>query len=240
MVFGVYLAAPPHGEQRGASSQMRITSMKLLSLFRALAHRSFALLWTGQTISSVGDSVYQVVLVWWVLVHTGAARAMGTVLLCQRIPALVLLLLGGVMVDRLPRVWLMLLSDLTRGVLVSIIALLACTDTLTVWHVYVVSFAFGVVGAFFYPAYRAVMPELASSDILPSANALTSLSQQATGILGPSVGAVMVAVGGSPVAFAVDAMSFFFSLICLPLLLPQATRPKASERGQGLLREALR
>src|SRR5215469_18196489 len=115
--------------------------MKAFNLFRALAHRPFSLLWTGQTVSGVGDSVYQVALVWWVLVHTGSALAMGTVLLCERIPALVLLLLGGVMVDRFPRVWLMLLSDLSRGILVSIIALLAFTDTLAVWHIYVVTFA---------------------------------------------------------------------------------------------------
>jgi MFS family permease len=216
---------------------MRIISMKLQSLFRALTHRSFAFLWAGQTISSVGDSVYQVALVWWVLVHTGSALAMGVVLLCERIPALVLLLFGGVMVDRFPRVWLMLLSDLIRGILVSIIALLAFTDTLAVWHVYVVSFAFGMVGAFFYPAYRAVMPELSSTDLLPSANALTSLSTQATGILGPSLGAIIVAVGGSPIAFTLDAVSFILSAVCLFLLLPQATHPKESGRGQGMLHE---
>lgn len=55
--------------------------MKLLSLFRALTHRSFALLWTGQTISSLGGSIYQVALVWWVLIHTGSALAMGAVLI---------------------------------------------------------------------------------------------------------------------------------------------------------------
>ncbi len=212
--------------------------MKLLHLFRALAHRSFALLWTGQTISSVGDSIYQVALVWWIVLHTGSALAMGTVLLCEQVPALVLLLLGGVIVDRIPRVWLMLASDLTRGLLVSLVALLALTNTLAIWHVYVASFVFGVVGAFFYPAYRAVVPELASTDLLPSANSLTSLSREATGILGPSLGAVIVAVGGSPVAFALDAGSFFLSAVCLVLLLKGATRPKPRAASQGMLREA--
>jgi MFS family permease len=186
----------------------------------------------------VGDSVYQVALLWWVLIHTGSALAMGTVLICERVPSLVLLMLGGVIVDRFPRIWLMLLSDLIRGILVSVIALLAATNTLAVWHIYVVSCAFGIVGAFFYPAYRAVVPELASSDLLPSANSLTSLSQQATGIIAPSLGAVIVAVGGSPVAFIVDAVSFFLSSCCLVLLLAQAFRPKGSQGMQGILAEA--
>lgn len=215
--------------------------MKAFTFFRALAHRPFSLLWTGQTVSSVGDSIYQVALVWWVLVHTGSALAMGTVLICERVPALVLLLLGGVIVDRVPRIWLMLLSDLIRGLLVGVVAVLALTNTLAVWHVYVVSVVFGVVGAFFYPAYRAVVPELASSDLLPSANSLTSLSQEATGILGPSLGALFVAVGGSPVAFGVDALSFFISAFCLVLLLAPASRPQkeaGGEKKQGIFTEA--
>jgi MFS family permease len=212
--------------------------MKLLSLFRALGHRSFALLWTGQTISGVGDSVYQVALVWWVLVHTGSALAMGTVLLCERVPALTLLLLGGVIVDRFPRVWLMILSDLARGVLVGLITLLSMTNSLVIWHIYVVSFAFGAVDAFFSPAYRAVVPELATPDLLPSANSLTTLSQQATGILGPSLGAVIVAVGGSSIAFAVDAASFFVSAACLILLLKPGMRPERSKSRHGILGEA--
>jgi MFS family permease len=212
--------------------------MKLLSLFRALAHRSFFLLWTGQTISGVGDSVYQVALVWWVLVHTGSALAMGTVLLCEQVPALTLLLLGGVIVDRFPRVWLMILSDLARGILVGLITLLAMTNSLVIWHIYVVSFAFGAVDAFFSPAYRAVVPELAAPDLLPSANSLTTLSQQATGILGPSLGAVIVAVGGSSIAFAVDAVSFFVSAACLILLLKPGARTERGKSRQGILGEA--
>jgi MFS family permease len=91
---------------------------------------------------------------------------------------------------------------------------------------------------FFYPAYRAVVPELASSDLLPSANSLTSLSQQATGIIGPSLGAVIVAVGGSAVAFGVDAVSFFLSSCCLISLLTQARRPKLGQQTRGIFAEA--
>ncbi|PWT75053.1 MAG: hypothetical protein C5B60_05890 [Chloroflexi bacterium] len=215
-----------------------VSGMKLPSLFRALSQRSFALLWTGQTISGVGDSVYQVALVWWVVVHTGSALAMGTVLLCEQVPALTLLLLGGVIVDRFPRAWLMILSDLARGALVSALALLSMTNSLVIWHIYVVSLAFGVVGAFFSPAYRAVVPELAAPDLLPSANSLTTLSQQATGILGPSLGAVIVAVGGSSVAFAVDTASFFLSAACLILVLTPASRSQHGKSRRSLLGEA--
>jgi hypothetical protein len=51
------------------------------SLFRALHHRPFALLWSGQTISHLGDDFYRIALIWWVLQKTGSAVVMGTVLI---------------------------------------------------------------------------------------------------------------------------------------------------------------
>ncbi|MBK9232310.1 MAG: MFS transporter [Anaerolineae bacterium] len=73
-----------------------------MALFRALTHRSLAFLWVGQTISRVGDHLYQVALAWWVLEKTGSALAMGTVLTFSMVPMLLFVLIGGVAVDRLP------------------------------------------------------------------------------------------------------------------------------------------
>src|SRR5258708_31211386 len=96
-----------------------------MKIFRAFAHRSFVLLWSGQTISRLGDSLYTMALAWWVLQKTGSAAAMGGVLICATLPMILCLLFGGVAVDRFPRVRLMLSSDLLRGGVVIVIAFLA-------------------------------------------------------------------------------------------------------------------
>jgi MFS family permease len=198
-------------------------------LFASLASRPFALLWSGQTVSRVGDSLYQIALIWWVLQATGSAVAMGTVLICSFAPMLVFLLLGGVAVDRFHRIRVMVASDLFRGTLVCALAVLTLQHHLLLWHVYVASLLFGVVDAFFQPAYTAVLPQLAPEAALPSANALTSLSQQVGRIAGPALGAALVASGGTTVAFAVDGMSFFASAACLAPLLGMAA-PGRDER----------
>ena len=72
----------------------------MISSFRALRQRPFAMLWSGQTISRLGDRFYQVALVWWVLEKTGSAVVMGTVLIFSEVPMLIFLLLGGALVDR--------------------------------------------------------------------------------------------------------------------------------------------
>src|SRR4051812_28071872 len=129
-----------------------------LTMLRALGCRPFALLWSGQTISRLGDSLYQIALAWWVLEKTGSAVIMGTVLICSFMPMLLFLLLGGAVVDRLPRLRVMLVSDLLRGVLVAGVAVLAASGALEVWHIFVASIVFGGVDAFFQPAYSATVP----------------------------------------------------------------------------------
>src|SRR4051812_22897406 len=106
-----------------------------MTLFRALSNRSFALLWIGQTISSIGDFLYEIVLAWWVLQQTGSALIMGAVLTCAFVPMVLCSLLGGVVVDRLPRIHVMLVSDLVRGVIVAGVTILAVQQSLQVWHV---------------------------------------------------------------------------------------------------------
>src|SRR5829696_4374518 len=198
-----------------------------MSLFLALKHRPFALLWSGQTISRLGDSLYRIALAWWVLEKTGSATAMGTVLICSFAPMLIFLLLGGVAVDRFPRVQIMLASDLLRGLVALTVALLAAGQVLEIWHIYVASIVFGFVDAFFEPAYVATVPEITPPEALPSANSLTGLSRQITGIIGPSAGAVIVGLGGTPAAFAIDGLSFFLSAACL-LFIPRLPFARAA------------
>jgi MFS family permease len=190
-----------------------------MNVLRSLKHRPFALLWMGQTTSRFGDSLYRIALSWWVLEKTGSAVAMGTVLIFSQIPLLLFLLIGGVVVDRLPRIRIMFVSDVLSGVVITFVAVFSWLNLLEIWHIYIASIIFGFVEAFFFPAYQAVIPQITPSELLTSANSLNGLSQRVTGIVGPAVGAALVAVGGTSMTFALDALSFFISAMCvLPLL----------------------
>ena len=203
---------------------------RTMNVLRSLRHRPFALLWTGQTASRLGDSLYRIALSWWVLEKTGSAVAMGTVLIFSQIPLLLFLLIGGVVVDRLPRIRIMFSSDLLSGLVIMFVAVFAWFDLLQIWHIYVASIIFGFVEAFFFPAYQAVIPQITPSELLNSANSLNGLSQRMTGIIGPALGALLVAAGGTSITFGLDALSFFISALCiLPLLrsnLDQAQKQK--------------
>jgi MFS family permease len=203
-----------------------------MDFLRALRIRPFALLWAGQTVSRLGDSVYRIALSWWVLEKTGSAAAMAAVAVFTLVPMLLFLFVGGLIVDRLPRFRILIASDVVNTGVVGVIAVLAQTNRLEVWHIYAASVVFGLAEAFFYPAYTASVPQIVPVETLPSANALTGLTWQLSGIVGPSIGALLVAWGGTSVAFGLDSASFLVSAALLfPLrriMPPAATEPRAS------------
>jgi len=200
-----------------------------MSTLRALKHRSFALLWSGQTLSRLGDYVYEIALSWWILEKTGSAELMGLMWVFVITPSVLLLLVGGAFVDRFPRVQLMLISDGGRALTVFIVAILAYLDQLQIWHVYAASFFFGVVDAFFTPAYNAIIPQIVPEQDLSSANALTSISANLGRIVGPSLGAGMVAWLGTSSAFMINSASFLVSAsFLIPLIFSHIPRPARS------------
>jgi MFS family permease len=204
-------------------------SVGAMPLFAALGSRAFALFWSGQALSRLGDHLYQVALAWWVFAATGSAVAMGTVLVCTITPTVLFLLIGGVAVDRWPRIRVMVISDVARGVLVGGIALLMATGNLQIWHVYLASVLFGIADAFFQPAYAAAVPDLTPAEALPSANALNSLAMQTARIAGPALAGGIVTVSGPAIAFGINAVSFFISAACLVPLLNSGPAPANAE-----------
>jgi len=208
-----------------------------MKIFRAFSHRSFALLWSGQTISRLGDSLYTMALAWWVLQKTGSAAAMGGVLICATLPMILCLLFGGVAVDRFPRIRLMLSSDLLRGGVVIVIAFLAFQQWLELWHIFALSALFGIVDAFFYPAYRAIIPDLVPTELLPATNSLGSLSSQASQFIGPAIAAGIIALGGTWLAFALDGISFALSALCLVALPQVPALRNLAEKEEGVLQD---
>jgi MFS family permease len=187
----------------------------IMDLFDALAHRPFLLLWSGQTLSRFGDSLRQLALAWWVLEQTGSAEAMSMLMICATIPTFAFALLGGVAGDRLPRASLMTGADTMRAGLSAGLAALAAAQQLALGHLFVASVLFGLLNAFFLPAYTALLPEVTPAPLRASANALTSLSAEICGVAGPALGALLLGWGGVALLFALDAGTFLAAALCL-------------------------
>jgi MFS family permease len=182
---------------------------------RALRSRPYARVWIGQTISNLGDGIFNIALAWQILLMTHSGTAMGIVLIASMIPRLVFVLIGGVAADRLPRRLIILWSDGGRGLIVLFISIMGFMGLLQFWHLAVESLLFGIVDGFFTPAIMAITPDLVEKDDLASANALVSFSGNLAQLLGPMLGAGLIAAFNPMGAFAANALSFFLSVAFL-------------------------
>ena len=190
------------------------------SLFSILRNRNFALLWSGQAISQIGDGLFNVAMMWLVLQLTGSAMAMGTTVILTQLPRLAFQLIGGVSVDRYDRRMLMLASDAIRGIVMLVFAILVATNQIQMIHIYILSMVFGIVGAFFFPATSALVPNIVEKDELVPANSLLSLTQQGSQIFGPALAGILIAIpaiGIAGVSF-MNAASFAVGILGLLLM----------------------
>ena len=185
--------------------------MRLPKVIQPLHHRDFRLLWVGQTLTMLGSFVSNVAFPFQLLQLGGSALELGTLISIFTGANLVFLLLGGAVADRVPRRTLLIAAEIVSGVVMAIVAFLGLSGTIQIWHLYVSMVVFGVATAFSGPAIGAIIPELVPEEILVSGNALRGLSRQAARTAGPVVGGLLVAFAGPPIAFAVDALSFFVS-----------------------------
>jgi MFS family permease len=187
--------------------------------FAALRQRDFALLWSGQSVSSVGDGIFTVALALEALHLTHRPSGFALVIAARMVPTILLILVSGVVVDRVSRQLAMLVSDVARAFAVTFIAVLVGTGRIRLWELVIMSIVFGIADSFFGPASNAVMPELLPSDLLVQGNALNSTSQQlASGFIGPGLGGAIVGAVGTAWAFGIDAASFVVSAISLALM----------------------
>ena len=200
------------------------------TLPHALRHRDYTLLWSGQTISVVGDGIYTVAIALEALRISDDASTLAYVQAARVAPNAVFLLFAGALVDRLPRRLVALGANALRGAAIAALATLVAAHALNLTELVLLSAVVGAGDAFFYPAYRAIMPELLPADLLTQGNAFNSASQTVgSSFLGPAIGGVIVAAAGSSAAFAIDAATFAVSALCL-LTMTHVPAPAPSGR----------
>jgi Transmembrane secretion effector len=176
-----------------------------------------------------GDGIFTVALALETLRLDDRPFALAAVLAARLIPTVLLLLLGGVVVDRIPARLAMLVSDVGRGAAVTVIAILVAEHSLTLAGLIAMSVLFGVADAFFSPASTAIVPQLLPDGLLVQASAMSSFSRVfAQQLIGPALGGVFVAAVGVAWAFGLDGASFAISAACLAVMRPRARVPRSA------------
>lgn len=183
--------------------------------WRLLTSKNFGLLFSGQVVSQIGDSMNKVALLWFVYELTGSAFKMTVIGLLQTIPPLVFGPLIGVYLDRMRKKPVMIGVDLIRTGLVMLIPLLYALETLTLERLYVIVFATSIVSTIFGPALASTVPLIVPRPQLTAANALIQSTTNIGLLVGPAIGGAGIAMIGAHNVLYLDAVTFLISALCL-------------------------
>jgi len=210
-----------------------------VKLLRPLRERDFALLWTGMTVSLLGDGIFIVAETWQVYDIHNDPVALSVVGLAWTGGMTAFLLTGGIVSDRVERRRVLIAADIGRALVVAVTGVLSLSGVLEIWHLVALAVLYGAGEAFFGPAFGALIPEIVAPQELVEANSLDQLVRQACErLLGPALGGLVVAAIGAGSAFLVDAATFTISAACIwSLRVRSIPARRSADTSEGALRE---
>lgn len=186
-------------------------------------NRNFALLWSGQSISNVGDFVFETTLVLWIATiiargQSWAPLAVSGALAATAIPIFLIGPLAGVFVDRWDKRHLMLAMDASRAILVALLLPVALGTLPAAWQlgaIYAVVFLASICAQFFNPARFVFIGDVVEERYRARASGLGQTTQSLASIIGPPLAAPLLFVVGVQWALIVNALSFVVSLLAI-------------------------
>ena len=202
-----------------------------LGILRPLRIRDFRLLWGGMSVSLIGDGIYLVAIALQVYSMSDKPSALALVGLAWTAPMVVVLLLSGVLSDRLERRRLLIVADAIRFVAIGTMGVLVLADVVELWHLAALAAVYGVGEAIFYPSFSSLVPDLVPGDETRiQANSLAQFMRPfAQTMLGPAIGGFLVEGLGAGWAFLADAGTFVFSGVMVYLIRARGRPPRGGE-----------
>ncbi|MBD3234405.1 MAG: MFS transporter [candidate division Zixibacteria bacterium] len=209
---------------------------------RVFQNRNLTYLWVGQVISQIGDSVYQIGLIWLTLELSGSESITGLVAMSAYLPAVFLSIFSGVVSDRYDRRKIMISADLFRCVFILLIPLSFVVGMLNPILLGINAFAIAIAATFFNPARDSIIPTIVERKGLLRANSLIQTSWQFSLLIGPAIAGGLLHFVGNVHLFTVDSLAYLLSFLFVFLIRPSAPeidiprkRPGFSEVKEGLI-----
>jgi len=209
--------------------------------FSSLRIRNYRLYFTAQLISVSGTWMQTVAQSWLVLRLTGSGVDLGIVVGLQFLPMLLLGPVGGLVADRMNKRRLLYLTQAGGGVLALVLGILVVSHQVQLWQVYVLAALLGMVNVFDNPARQTFIMEMVGRDDVPNAVSLNTVVMNASRVVGPAIGGVVITLVGLGVCFFINAASYIAVIIGLSMMRAAELHPTGTvERAKGQIRDGFR
>lgn len=176
--------------------------------FHALTHKNFRYFWTGQCASLIGTWMQSIGQSWLVLSITNSPFLLGVLGMVQFIPITFFSLFAGVIVDKFSKKKLLIFTQVSSMLLAFSLSLLVFTSTVKYEYILILAFLLGCINCIDMPTRQSFTVEIAGKEDLMNAIALNSATFNLARILGPSIGALIMAYFGAGWCFLLNGLSY--------------------------------
>ncbi len=177
--------------------------------------KDFLILWSTQSISQLGSSITGFALTLWLYEATGSSLSTAVLAICSYAPYVLMSIFAGALTDRFDKKKTMLGCDVFAAICTMIVFVLFRTNSLMVWHLYVLNAISGLMNTVQQPASEVAMTLIMPEKYYQKTSGLRSLSSSQISILNPLIATSLYSFLGLNGVIAVDIASFMIASIAL-------------------------
>ena len=192
--------------------------------------RDFYILWSTQSLSQLGSAITGFALTLWLYEKTGSALSTAALTICTYAPYVVMSIFAGALSDKFDKKKTMLICDLLAALSTVVVFILYKTDTLAVWHLYLINVISGLMNTVQQPASEVAYTLVIPKEYYQKTGGLQSLSRSLVSIGNPIIAAALYGIAGLNAVIAVDLTTFVIAFTALALFIKM---PKVSEENEN-------
>ncbi|MCR4324099.1 MAG: MFS transporter [Candidatus Curtissbacteria bacterium] len=193
---------------------------KVISIFPAFAHRNFQLYFAGQAISIIGFWLHQVAVGWLSFQLTNSAFWVGAVAAATGLPILFFTTFAGVIIDKVDKKKLLIVTQVTEGILAIILGLLVYFSLINLPLLILLSFLIGTVAAIDLPTRLTYMVEMVGKKDLASAIPINNSLFNGARFIGPAIAGALIVKTGLAMPFILNGLSFIAGILAIIAVKP--------------------
>ncbi|PFZ35221.1 MFS transporter [Bacillus wiedmannii] len=197
-----------------------------------LKNTNFLFLWAATLFSSFALAFFTFSQTWYIAKTLNLEASLGVIFVALSVPRLIFMIIGGAVADKFPKKNIMFYSNIIRAILVATILTWFIVGDVTLYTFALFALFFGLADAFFWSADGSILPELVEKSRLTQANSLTQMTNQASVILGPVLGGILIKFTNYETIFSITILLLIIAAILVQKI--QFTMPEQQNTDKGM------
>ncbi|PFJ08509.1 MFS transporter [Bacillus cereus] len=196
-----------------------------------LKNTNFLFLWAATLFSSFALAFFTFSQTWYIAKTLNLEASLGVVFMALSVPRLIFMIVGGAVADKFPKKNIMFYSNIIRAILVATILTWFIVGDVTLYTFALFALFFGLADAFFWSADGSILPELVEKSRLTQANSLTQMTNQASVILGPVLGGILIKFSNYETIFSITILLLIVAAILVQKIKFMMPEQKDTDKG---------